>query len=88
MSDASPLIIDIAGTALTDASGAASVGLVAGTQAGAFTVNATATMSGASASGSINYSVSFPVLTMSALTIGPSPLAAGGTASVAVTVLE
>lgn len=86
--DKTASMVPSSGTALTDGSGVASVGLVAGTQAGAFTVNATATMNGASANGSTNYSVTFPALTMSALTIGPSPLSAGGTASVAVTVLE
>ncbi|WP_441295141.1 hypothetical protein [Massilia cavernae] len=86
--DKTASMVPSSGTALTDASGIASVGLVAGAQAGAFTVNATATMGGASATGSTNYSVTFPALTMSALTIGPSPLSAGGTASVAVTVLE
>lgn len=86
--DKTASMVPSSGTALTDASGVASVGLVAGTQAGAFTVNAIATVSGASANGSVNYSVTFPALTMSALTIGPSPLSAGGTASVSVTVLD
>lgn len=81
-------LVPASGTALTDASGIATVGLAAGTQAGAFTLTATATRDGASARGSVSYTVVFPVLTMSPLTIGPSPLAAGGTASLSVTVLD
>lgn len=86
--DTTAALVPASGTALTDASGLASVGVAAGTQAGAFTITATATKDGASANGSVSYTVGFPVLTMSPLTIGPSPLAAGGTASLSVTVLD
>lgn len=71
------------GTALTDASGMASVGLAAGTQAGAFTVTATTNAGG---TGSVGYTVAFPTLTLSALSIAPATLSAGGNASVSVTV--
>lgn len=76
------------GTALTDKDGAASVQLAAGTQAGAFIVTATAVVGGASVKASKTYTVSFPVLTMSALQISPSTLTAGGNASVTVTIMN
>ncbi len=74
------------GTALTDASGVAQVGLPAGTQAGAFTVTANTAVSGTAAKGTTSYSVVFPTLTLSALSINPATLSSGGNASVAVTV--
>ena len=74
------------GTALTDASGVASVGLPAGTQTGAFTVAANAMVSDKSALGTVSYTVAFPTLTLSALSMTPSTLSAGGNASVSVTV--
>lgn len=86
--DKTAALVPVSGTALTDASGLAQVGLPAGTQAGAFTVTATASKGSASVSGNTSYSVSFPALTLSALTIGPSPLGAGGTASLEVTVMD
>lgn len=76
------------GTALTDTSGVAQVGFAAGTQAGGFTLTAQAVKGSASASGTAGYSVSFPTLTLSPVTIAPSALAAGGTASLKVTVLD
>ncbi|MBZ2208559.1 Ig-like domain-containing protein [Massilia soli] len=87
-SDTSAALVPASGTALTDSSGVASIGVAAGTQAGAYTITASATKDNASAKGSVSYTVVFPVLTMSALTIGPSPLAAGGTASLSVTVMD
>lgn len=81
-------LVPASGTALTDASGIATIGVAAGTQAGAFTLTATASKDGAGGSGSVSYTVGFPVLTMSLMAIGPSPLAAGGTASLSVTVLD
>lgn len=86
--DNTAALVPASGTALTDASGVASIGVAAGAQAGAFTLTATATKDGTSGTGSVSYTVAFPALTMSPLTIGPSPLAAGGTASLSVTVLE
>jgi len=74
------------GTALTDAAGVARVGLPAGTQAGAFTVTANAMVTDKSASGTVSYTVAFPTLTLSALSMTPATLSAGGNASVSVTV--
>ncbi|MFZ3084566.1 hypothetical protein [Rhodoferax ferrireducens] len=75
-------------TALTDANGVARVGLPAGTQAGGFTVTANAMVSGKATVGTASYAVTFPTLTLSALSINPATLSAGGNASVSVTVLS
>jgi hypothetical protein len=87
-SDKTASLAPASGTALTDSAGVARIGVAAGTQAGGFTVTASATMGGTNATATIGYAVSFPILAMGPLTITPSPLAAGGTASLAVTVLE
>ncbi len=84
--DSSAALVPSSGTALTDASGVAQVGLPAGTQNGAFTVTANATVSGTAAKGTVNYTVAFPTLTLSALSINPATLSSGGNASVGVTV--
>jgi hypothetical protein len=76
------------GTALTNASGVAKVGLLAGTQAGAYTAQAAASLGSVPSSASLNYSVAFKTLTLSNLTMTPSTLSAGGNASVTVTVLS
>jgi hypothetical protein len=76
------------GTALTDASGIARVGLPAGRRAGAFTVTASAAVSGSPAKASVDYAVAFPTLTLGPLVITPSTLSAGGNASVSVAVLR
>lgn len=86
--DTSAVLVPATGSALTDANGVASIGVAAGKQAGAFTLTASATRDGSKATGTASYAVGFPVLTMSALTIGPSPLPAGGTASLSVTLLD
>jgi hypothetical protein len=86
--DKTGVFIPSSGTALTDANGVARVGLPAGGQAGAFTVTAASTVDGKAFLGSTNYTVSFPTLTLSALTVAPATLSAGGTASLAVTVLN
>jgi hypothetical protein len=86
--DKTGVFVPSSGTALTNASGIAQVSLPAGAQAGAFTVTATATVGSSTSSGTASYSVNFPALTLSALTITPSSLSAGGTASVGVTVLK
>jgi hypothetical protein len=75
-------------TAMTDASGNASVTLAAGTQAGAFTVSATATVGTTSVKASANYTVSFPTLTLSAIQVVPATLSAGGNASITVSVMN
>ncbi len=84
--DSTGAFLPSSGTALTGASGVAQVGLPAGTQAGAFTVTANASVGGASAKGTISYAVAFPTLTLSALSINPATLSSGGNASVGVTV--
>ncbi|HEY1149156.1 MAG TPA: Ig-like domain-containing protein [Pseudoduganella sp.] len=76
------------GTAMTDANGAASVKLSAGTQAGAFTVTASAGSGSTAARSSKNYTVSFPVLTLSDMQLSPSTLPAGSNASVTISVLN
>ena len=86
--DKSGVFIPSSGTALTDTTGVARIGLPAGSQAGAYTVSAAATVDGTAFLGTTNYTVSFPTLTLSTLTIAPASLSAGGTASLAVTVLN
>ena len=86
--DKTAVLVPSSGTALTDAAGMASIGLGAGTQAGAFTVTATVSRNGASTNGSVSYAVAFPALTMSALSVSPTPLPAGGTARLSVTLLD
>lgn len=76
------------GTAMTDSTGTASVKLSAGTQAGAFTVTASATVGTTAVKASKNYTVSFPVLTLSDMQLSPSTLPAGGNASVTISVLN
>ena len=83
--DKTGVFVPSSGTALSDASGVASVGLTAGTQTGAFTVTANAAVGTTTAAGTVSYAVSFPTLTMSTLSITPAPLSAGGNASVSVT---
>lgn len=85
-SDQTGGFVPASGTALTDASGVARVGLVAGTQAGAFTVTAATHLGDKASSGTVGYSVTFPVLTLSAINVTPATLSAGGNASVSVTV--
>jgi hypothetical protein len=75
------------GSALTNGSGVASITRRAGEAAGAFNSSAKADATGA-ASNSVGYTVVFPTLTLSALTINPTTLSAGGNASVSVTVLN
>ncbi|MFS0756263.1 Ig-like domain-containing protein [Noviherbaspirillum sp. 1P10PC] len=86
--DKTGVFIPSSGTAMTDASGVARVSLPAGTQAGAFTVTASTTVDGKAYLGTTNYNVTFPTLTFSNLAIAPATLSAGGTASLAVTVLN
>jgi hypothetical protein len=87
-SDKTASLVPASGAALTDAAGIARIGVVAGTQAGGFTVTASATAAGAGVTGTLGYAVGFPTLTLSPLTAAPSPLAAGGTATLAVTVMD
>ena len=87
-SDKTASLVPASGSDLTDSAGIARIGVAAGTQAGGFTVTANATVRATNVSATIGYVVSFPTLTLSPLTIAPSPLSAGGTASLAVTVLD
>lgn len=77
-----------ANTALTNASGVATVTLTtSNTAGGAATVTANATVSGTAATKSVNYAIGSSTITLSALTL-PSSLSAYGTASVSVNVLN
>nr|WP_315402165.1 hypothetical protein [uncultured Duganella sp.] len=76
------------GGVLTDAAGIASIRLNAGTSAGGYSAGATTTVAGVALTGGVNYTVNFPPLTLSAPALSPTTLAAGGTASLAVTVLN
>ena len=86
--DATGVFVPAAGTAVTDATGTARVGLPVGTTAGAFTATASASVDGKTATASVNYTVDYSAVTLGALSIAPTSLAAGGTAGVQVTVLS
>ncbi|MFA9217993.1 MAG: Ig-like domain-containing protein, partial [Sphingomonadaceae bacterium] len=86
--DKSGGFIPASGTALSDANGVASITLPSGTQSGAYTATASASVGGSALSASVNYSVTLPVLTLSSPSIIPATLAAGGTAGLSVTVLN
>jgi hypothetical protein len=85
-SDGTAKFSPASGTALTDANGLANLKLAAGTQAGAFTLTASATAGTLAVKSSKTYTVTFPDLTLSDITITPSTLPAGGNASVTVSV--
>jgi hypothetical protein len=87
-SDATAVLSPAIGTALTDASGTASVQLAAGTQAGAFAASASSSVGGTGVKATANYTVTFPVLSFSEMTLNPTTLAAGGNASISITVLS
>ena len=86
--DKTGAFIPTSGTALTDANGLAQVKLPAGAQAGGFTASASATVGTSAVTGSTGYAVTLPTLTLSALSIAPAVLSAGGTSSLSVTVLN
>lgn len=86
--DTSAVFAPASGSALTDGAGVARIGLPAGTRAGAFTITATAVKAALASTGKINYAVSFPALTASALRINPTPLSVGGTATIELTVMN
>ncbi len=83
------------GSGLTDAAGQVVIGLVAGNTGGAAQVTATAVVDGAAASTSIGYQVETANLQLGSGTpfvanvaeIGTSPLSAGGTSTVSVTLV-
>ncbi|MCE3262195.1 MAG: hypothetical protein K0R43_1274 [Pseudoduganella sp.] len=84
--DSTAVLSPSSGTALTDANGVAKVTLASGTKAGAFIAGATGTVGTTTLTSSSAYSVSFPALALSALTFTPATLAAGGNASIRVSV--
>jgi hypothetical protein len=86
--DSTGAFVPSSATALSDQSGVAQVGLPAGTQTGAFTVTANATVGGKVAASSVSYAVAFPTLALSALSVTPQPLSSGGNASISLTVLN
>lgn len=78
-----------ANTALSNASGVASVTLTTpNTSGGAATVTASTTVAGAAATGSANYAVGASTLSLSAISLPAGTLSAYGTASVSVNVLN
>lgn len=85
-SDSTGVLSPATGTALTDSNGAASVKLAAGSQAGAFTLTASSAVGSVPVKATRNYTVSFPVLTMSAIVVSQSTVPAGGNASVTVSI--
>ncbi|KQQ33653.1 hypothetical protein ASF61_11375 [Duganella sp. Leaf126] len=86
--DSTGVFVPAAGTAVTDTSGTARVTLPVGTTAGAFTATASASVDGKTASASVNYTVDYSAVTLGALSVAPTTLAAGGTAGVQVTVMS
>jgi hypothetical protein len=86
--DTSAVLSPATGTALTDANGVATVQLAAGTQAGAFTLNAASSVGTTSVKAATNYTVTFPSLAFSDMTINPGTLAAGGNAGVSISVMS
>jgi len=86
--DRTAILTPANGAALTDASGRASVILSAGTSPGGFSVIASSTVDTTTVAASANYAVTYPTLSLAVPAIAPASLAAGGTASVAVSVLN
>ena len=75
------------GTALTNGNGAASITVNAGNTTGATSIKADTTdASGTAISGTIGISVSSPNLSLSAMTITPATISAGGSSGVNITV--
>ncbi len=78
-----------ANTALTNASGAATVTITtSNTSGGASTVTASSTVNGVTATNYLNYGIGSSTITLSALTFPATTLSAYGTASVSVNVLN
>lgn len=84
--DKNAAFVPASGAALTDAQGVARIGLPVGAQSGAYVATVVASKGASSVSATLNYAVKYAVLSLSALRINPSPLSAGGTATVEVTV--
>lgn len=86
--DKNALFSPASGSTITDGSGVARIGIAASGTAGGFTATLVAVKETLSNKASLNYAVAYPALTMSTMAITPSPLSAGGTASVSVTVMN
>ena len=79
----------VSGTTLTDSNGTASITIMAGSTAGAATITASIKdNAGTAITNDVGIIVGLPNFSLSALTISPLTLSAGGTASVSVTVLD
>ena len=76
------------GIATTDASGQATIQLVAGTVSGQGSVTATASISNKAVSISGTFTVQLPTLTLSAITVPSSPISYGASTTVQVSVLD
>ena len=84
--DKSGGFLPASGSALSDATGKVSIGLVAGTQSGAYTVTASASVGTQTVTSlPAGYAVTIPAITLSAPVLAPATLAYGGTASLTVT---
>jgi hypothetical protein len=81
-------LVPSAGTALTDATGTATVRINAASlsSAGATTLNASSQVASAGVNGSLGFAIGAANVTITSFTIGTNPLSAFGTTSVAVTV--
>lgn len=86
--DSTASLTPVSGTALTDASGRATLVVNAGTSPGGYSATAGVTVAGQALAASTNYAVTFPTLTLSTPTLSPASLAAGGTASVSATLFN
>lgn len=87
-SDKGAVFVPGAASALTDANGVATISVGAGSQSGAFMLTATASVNGTALTSTLNYSAVFPTLMLGPLSVAPATLSAGGTAGLAVTVLN
>lgn len=87
-SDGTAAFKPASGTALTDASGVARVGLPVGAQPGGFTVEATAAVAGPALKSSASYAAVFPALTLSGPVILPATISSRGMALIGVTVMN
>ena len=76
------------GAATTDAAGAATMQLLAGSTAGAGSVTATATVNGSTVTAIQTFAVALPALSLVGPTLGLSTLQPGGTTGVSVTVTD
>jgi protocatechuate 3,4-dioxygenase beta subunit len=86
--DKSGSLTPITGSVLTNASGQAVAILNAGATTSGYTVSASSTVGAAAVGAALNYAVTLPTLTLGTPVVNPTTLAAGGTASLAVTVLS